>query len=311
MRTRPLGSAGPAVSIVGLGCNNFGARLGAAESAAVVHAALDLGITHFDTAEMYGDGASEEFLGAALGSRRDAAVIATKVLPRPRGEAYTPGALRRRILEGCEGSLRRLGTDRIDVYYQHFPDAEAPLSEAMETFEELVRSGKVLSIACSNVSAEQIEARAAFATERDVAPFVAAQIEWSLLRRAVEAEIVPAALKADMGIVPYFPLASGMLSGKYRAGEPFPAGSRLASSSYFAAMATEGNFAYLDALIAFATDRGHSVLELAIAWLAAQDGVASVIAGATSPEQVSANAAAAGWSLTEDDLAALPQPAAG
>ncbi|ABW13067.1 aldo/keto reductase [Parafrankia sp. EAN1pec] len=311
MRTRPLGSAGPAVSIVGLGCNNFGARLGAAESAAVVHAALDLGITHFDTAEMYGAGASEEFLGAALGSRRDAAVIATKVLPRPQGEAYTPGALRRRILEGCEGSLRRLGTDRIDVYYQHFPDAEASLSEAMETFEELVRSGKVLSIACSNVSAEQIEARSAFATERNVAPFVAAQIEWSLLRRAVEAEIVPAALKADMGIVPYFPLASGMLSGKYRAGEPFPAGSRLASSSYFAAMATEENFAHLDALIAFATDRGHSVLELAIAWLAAQDGVASVIAGATSPEQVSANAAAAGWSLTEDDLAALPQPAAG
>jgi aryl-alcohol dehydrogenase-like predicted oxidoreductase len=311
METRTLGSTGPAVSIVGLGCNNFGMRLDAAGTATVVQAALEAGITHFDTAEMYGGGASEEYLGAALGPRRDEVVIATKVLRRPKDEPFTPGLLRRRILDGAEGSLRRLGTDRIDVYYQHFVDEAASLDEAMGAFDELVRAGKVLHVACSNVSAEEIEARAAFAAERGVAPFTGAQIEWSLLSRSVEAEIVPAAIKADMGIVPYFPLASGLLSGKYRAGEPFPPGTRLASSSYFAAQATEANFAYVEALTAFAAERGHSVLELAIAWLAAQDGVSSVIAGATRPEQVNANVAAADWRLTPDDLAALPQPAAG
>jgi aryl-alcohol dehydrogenase-like predicted oxidoreductase len=311
MDTRPLGNTGPAVSIVGLGCNNFGMRLDAPGSAAVVRAALDHGITHFDTAETYGGGRSEEYLGAALGSRRDEAVIATKVNRRPKDEPYTPNALRRRILDAAEGSLRRLGTDRIDVLYQHFVDEDAPLSEAMSTFDELVRSGKVLHVACSNVSAEQIDARAAYAAEHDVAPFTAAQIEWSLLNREVEPAVVPAARKAGMGIVPYFPLASGLLSGKYRAGEPFPPDTRLASNPYFAKVATDENFAYVSALTAFAAERGHSVLELAVAWLAAQDGVASVIAGATKPEQVAANAAAAGWRLTPDDLAALPEPAAG
>ncbi|MCK9923948.1 aldo/keto reductase [Frankia sp. AgPm24] len=308
MEHRPLGSTGSAVSIVGLGCNNFGMRLDAAGSAAVVGAALEHGITHFDTAEMYGAGRSEEYLGTALGARRDEAVIATKVNRRPKGEVYQPGALRRRIVEAAEGSLRRLGTDRIDVLYQHYVDEEAPLEEAMATFDELVRSGKALHIACSNVDAGQIEARAAYAAERGVTAFTAAQIEWNLLERAVEPEIVPAARKAGMGIVPYFPLASGLLSGKYRAGEPFPPGTRLAANAYFAAVATEENFAYVEALTAFAAERGHSVLELAIAWLAAQDGVASVIAGATRPDQIAANVAAAGWQLTADDLAALPHP---
>ncbi|MBL7495879.1 aldo/keto reductase [Frankia sp. CNm7] len=310
MRTRPLGATGPAVSVVGLGCNNFGMRIDAAASAVVVRAALDAGITHFDTAEMYGGGRSEEFLGAALGARRDEAVIATKVMRRPKGEPYAPGILRRRILEGCEGSLRRLGTDRIDVYYQHFVDVEGSNAEAMEALDELVRAGKVLHLACSNVTAAEIEERAAFAAERGIAAFTAAQIEWSLLNRAVEAEIAPAAVKTGMGIVPYFPLASGLLSGKYAAGQPFPEGTRLASAPYFAQAATPENFAYIDELTAFARERGHTILELAVAWLAAQTGVSSVIAGATRPEQVAANAAAASWELTPADLAALPQPPA-
>jgi aryl-alcohol dehydrogenase-like predicted oxidoreductase len=176
----------------------------------------------------------------------------------------------------------------------------------MDAFNELVTAGKVLHLACSNVTGPQIEQRAAYAEERQVAPFTGAQIEWSLLSRAVEAEIAPAAVKAGMGIVPYFPLASGLLSGKYRAGEPFPAGTRLGDLPRFAPIATPGNFAYVAALTAFAEERGHTILELAIAWLAAQPGVSSVIAGATTPDQVAANAAAAAWELTPDDLAALP-----
>ncbi|MBL7490873.1 aldo/keto reductase [Frankia sp. AgB1.9] len=312
MQTRPLGTSGPAVSVVGLGCNNFGMKIDAAATAAVVGAALDAGITHFDTAEMYGGGRSEEYLGAALGSRRDEVIIATKVLPRPADEPYAPGILRRRILAGCEGSLRRLGTDRIDVYYQHYVDADAPNAEAMDTFDELVRAGKVRHLACSNVTGPQIEERTSYADGHGVAPFTAAQIEWSLLSRSVEAQIVPAAVKAGMGIVPYFPLASGLLSGKYQAGVPFPAGSRLGDLPFFARTATAENFAYIDALTAFARERGHTILELAIAWLAAQNGVSSVIAGATRPEQVAANAAAAAWELTAADLTALdriPPPA--
>jgi len=308
METRKLGSTGPDLSVVGLGCNNFGMRIDAAGSAAVVTAALDAGITHFDTAQSYGGGGrSEEFLGAALASRRDEAVIATKVARRGPDDPYTPGALRRRIVEGAEASLRRLRTDRIDLYYEHFPDPEAPIDEVLGAFDELVSAGKVLHIATSNVSAAQIEARMTLSAERGWAAFTGAQIEWSLIKREVEAEIVPAALKAGLGIVPYFPLASGLLTGKYRAGEPFPEGTRLASSDYFAAIATPENFAYVDALSAFAAERGHSVLELAVAWLVAHYGVTSVITGATRPEQIAANVAGADWKLSADDLAALPQ----
>ena len=306
MESRALGRTGPELSVIGLGCNNFGMKLDAAETAAVVHAALDAGITHFDTAEMYGGGASEEYLGAALGSRRDEVVIATKFLPRPKGEPYEPGALRRRILEGCEGSLRRLGTDRIDIYYHHFPDPEAPLAEALETLDELVRAGKVLHIACSNVDAAQIREREAFSTERGIARFTGAQIHWNMLERTVEQEVVPAAIEAGMGIVPYFPLASGVLTGKYRAGEPFPPGSRLDRMSRFARLATPENLARVEELAAFAQKHGHTVGELAIAWLAAQPGVTSVIAGATTPEQVRANVAAANWVMTPEELAEVP-----
>jgi aryl-alcohol dehydrogenase-like predicted oxidoreductase len=306
VETRQLGGDGPALSVVGIGCNNFGMRIDADASTAVVHAALDAGITHFDTAEMYGGGKSEEFLGAALGARRDEVVIASKYLPRAKDEPYAPGVLRQRILEGAELSLKRLGTDRIDLYYQHYPDPEAPVDEALEAFDTLVRDGKVLHIASSNDTAELIATAAAVSNAKGWPRFVGTQIEWNLLQRAVEDSVVPAARAAGIGVIPYFPLASGLLSGKYRKGEPFPEGSRLSFSSYFAASATDENFDRIAALTDFAEARGHTILELAVAWLAAQDGVASVIAGATTPAQVQANAAAGAWVLSADDLAAVP-----
>ena len=301
MDVRQLGDAGPKVSVVGLGCNNFGVRMDQAAVDQVVGAALDSGITHFDTAEMYGGGKSEELLGRALGSRRDGVVIASKFLPRPNDEPYHPGALRDRILQGCDISLGRLGTDRIDLYYQHYPDPAAPVEELRDALATLHTAGKVVHVASSNVTAEQID-------EADAAEvgFVATQIDWSLLNRAVEEAAVPAARRHGLGVVPYFPLASGLLTGKYRRGEEFPEGTRLASSKYFAAVATDDNFRYVERLQAWAEARGHTILELAFAWLLAQDGVACVIAGATSTEQVAANAAAGGWVLDRAELADLP-----
>ncbi len=305
MDTRPLGTDGPLLSVVGLGCNNFGMRIDEEASRAVVHAALDEGITHFDTAEMYGGGKSEEFLAAALGSRRDEVAIATKFLPRPGDEKYTPGVLAARIRTGIEISLERLATDHVDVYYQHYPDAVGPVEEALETLDALVREGKVLHLASSNVTGAQIRDAEAVSTSKGWARFCGTQIEWNLLNRAVEDEVVPAAREAGIGIVPYFPLASGMLTGKYKRGEEFPEGSRFDAMSFFAHVATDENFDRVDALAAIADERGHTLLELAVAWLAAQDGVASVITGATSAEQVRANARAAAWQLTADDLAAV------
>jgi len=299
METRQLGTTGPHLSVIGLGCNNFGWRLDAAATATVVHAALDAGITHFDTAEMYGEGRSEEFLGAALGARRDEVVIATKFLPRPAGEPYSPGVLAARIRESVEGSLTRLGTDRIDLYYQHYPDAEGPVSEALEALDELVRSGKVLHLASSNVAAAQIDEAAGVSAEQHLAAFCGTQIEWSLLRRDVEDEVVPAVERHGLGVVPYFPLASGMLTGKYVRGEEFPAGTRFAGSKErFGKQATDEAFDRVEAYTSYAADHGHTVTELAIAWLLAQPTVASVIAGATKPEQAALNASAAAWTLT-------------
>jgi len=307
VETRRLGVAGPEVSIIGLGCNNFGMRLDERETRAVVHAALDAEITHFDTAEVYGGGQSEAFLGEALGNRRSNVVIATKFAPRPIGEPYRPGLLRRRVLEGCETSLRRLGTDHIDLYYQHRPDPEAPVEEALQALSELVAMGKVSHVACSNFGAEQIDEASRVSAEHLLAKFVTCQIHWNLLARDVEKEIVPAIRRQEMGIVPYFPLESGLLTGKYRQGEEFPPGSRLAAWPRFAALATEENLAYLRELTEFAEERGYSLLELAFAWLATQDGVASIIAGATTPEQVLANVKAGGaWRLSAEDLSGIP-----
>lgn len=303
MDARPLGPTGPDLSVVGIGTNNFGMMIEEDAAVAVVHAALDAGITHFDTAEMYGGGRSEEMLGVALRGRRDRAVIATKVLPRPSTEAYEPGLLATRIREAAEQSLRRLGTDHIDVLYQHYPDPEAPVDEALEAFDALVREGKVGHIASSNVTGDQIAEAARVATAHGWAAFTGTQCEWSLLSRAVEADEVPAATAAGLGVVPYFPLASGMLTGKYRRGEPFPEGSRLARSDRWRRMATDRAFDRVEALEAWAADHGRSLTELAVAWLLAQPAVTSVITGATRREQAVANAAAAGWRLTPDEAA--------
>jgi aryl-alcohol dehydrogenase-like predicted oxidoreductase len=310
MEKRRIGVAGPDtavvdVSVVGLGCNNFGMRIEESQAHTVVHAALDAGITHFDTAEMYGGGKSEEFLGRALGARRDEAVIATKYLPRPKDEPYTPGVLRAPILDAVDGSLRRLGTDHIDLYYQHYPDPEAPVGEMLDTLDEVVRAGKVIAIASSNTAPEQLKAAAKYAAAAGTAAFGASQIHWNRLERGVELDIVPTLHRLHQEIVPYFPLASGLLTGKYRQGEPPAEGTRLAAMPYFASSATDDNFARIRALEGFAADHGHSLMELAVSWLAGQMGVVSIIAGATSPAQVEANAKAAGWKLHADDFAAI------
>jgi aryl-alcohol dehydrogenase-like predicted oxidoreductase len=306
MEQRRLGTTGPELSVVGLGCNNLGMKLDEAQSAAVVHAALDAGITHFDTAEMYGGGASEEFLGKALGRARDEVVVASKYVPRPAGEPATPGAMAKRIVASCEGSLRRLGTDRIDLYYQHYVDPDVAIDEVLEALATLVQAGKVVHTACSNDDAEQLDEAVSVGARFPTAAFSGIQLEWNLVSRSVEDEVVPVARQAGLGIVPYFPLASGLLTGKYRPGEPPPPGSRFESMPFFASVATDDNHRLVEALTDFADARGHTVAELAIAWLAAQDGVASVIAGATTPEQVAANAAGGSWQLSASDLAEVP-----
>lgn len=303
MERRTLGPSGLQLSVIGLGCNNFGMRIDEAASTAVVQAALDAGITHFDTAEMYGGGKSEEFLGAALGARRDDVVIATKFSPRPKDQPYTPGILAARINEAVEGSLRRLGTDHIDLYYQHYPDAAAPVEEALEVLDALVQAGKVLHLASSNVSAEQIHEAAKTSDARGLASFTGTQIHWSLLAREVEASVVPAATDVGLGVVPYFPLASGLLTGKYKRGEPFPEDSRMVAfgEQFAKRVATDENFAKVDAYAAFAREHGHPITELATGWLLAQPSVTSVITGATKPEQVVSNVRR--WTLTTAEAA--------
>ena len=307
MDMRALPGGGPMLSVIGLGCNNFGARMDADATASVVHAALEAGITHFDTAESYGEGRSESFLGAALGSRRTEAVIATKFAVRPRGEAYEPGALRRRIVAGCEGSLRRLGTDYIDLYYQHTPDPDAPPEEALETLDELVQAGKVRALASSNASPMDLELSATIAAAQGLCPFTVTQFEWNLLDRAAERDVIPAARRRNVALIPWAPLAAGMLTGKYRRGEPFAPDTRFGKSDVYWYRASEENFDRVEALTAWASDRGHSMLDLAIAWLASHDGVVSVIAGASNADQITANVAAAQWVLSADDLIAIDE----
>ena len=296
METRRIGSL--SVSVVGLGCNNFGRRLNEQASIAVVHAALDAGITFFDTADIYGGTQSEEFLGRALGWRRDDVVVATKfgmeVDERRRGAK--PQYVRR----AAEDSLRRIGTDRIDLYQLHQPDPETPIEDTLGALDELVQAGKVREIGCSNFSVDQLRVAEA-AMRPGAARFVSVQDEYSLLHREPEQEVIPECLRAGIAFIPYFPLASGLLTGKYRRGRPAPTGSRLQSLIGTDPFMTE-NLDLLETVLQFATSRGHTLLELAVSWLAMQPAVASVIAGATSPEQVTANTAAAGWKLTEAEL---------
>ncbi len=305
MEYRNLGRSGLQVSAVGLGCNNFGMRIDAAQSAEVVHKALDLGITLFDTADIYGGrGKSEEMLGAALAGHRRNAVIATKFAgPMGDGPLWS-GASRRYVFDAVDDSLRRLGTDYIDLYQVHFPDVKTPIEETMRALDDVVRAGKVRYIGCSNFTAWQVVESQWIARTHDLSPFASAQNQYNLLDRRVERELAPACEKYGLGILPYFPLASGFLTGKYRPGEKAPEGTRLAAwGARGESVLSESNFAVLTPLEAFAQARGHTMIDLAIGWLASHAYVPSVIAGATKPEQVEQNVAAGAWRLTPEEMA--------
>ena len=304
MEHRTLGRSGLQVSVVGLGCNAFGMRCDAEQTAAVVHRALDLGVTLFDTADIYGGrGGSEELLGKALGSRRADVVIATK-FGGPMGEGpYARGASKRYVHAALEASQRRLGTDWIDLDQLHFPDASTPQEETLQALDEIVRSGKVRYIGCSNFAAWQLADAQWISRDCGLASYVSAQNLYNLLDRRIERELVPACAHFGVGVLPYFPLASGFLTGKYRRGSPPPEGTRLAGAGPLAErLLSEENFDQIEALDAFARERGRSLLELAIGWLASQHCVASVIAGATRPEQVTANVEAGAWKLAPEEL---------
>jgi aryl-alcohol dehydrogenase-like predicted oxidoreductase len=313
MRYRTLGDSGLLVSVVGLGCNNFGGRIDLQRTRAVVDAAIDAGITLFDTAEMYGkDGGSELALGEVLAGRRDKVVLATKFGHQKVDMGYGPAAGakggRGYIRLAVEKSLRRLRTDYIDLYQLHTPDPLTPIEETIAALDELVAEGKVRYIGHSNLSGWQLADAAHKSAART--PFISAQNQWSLLDRGVEAEVVPAAAAFGLGVLPYFPLANGMLTGKVRRGRQLPAGSRIATRSH---LVTDEKLDTVEALIEWGAERGVSILEIAIGGLAAQPGCASVIAGATSAEQVVANAAAGEWEPAQEELAELdkisPPPA--
>jgi aryl-alcohol dehydrogenase-like predicted oxidoreductase len=302
MRTRRLGNDGPEVSLVGLGCNNFGMRVDLEGTRAVVDAALDAGITLFDTADVYGgNGGSESFLGEALDGRRDRVVLATK-FGGDMGDGTEARGSRDYILEAVDASLRRLRTDYIDLYQYHTPDEVTPFAETFDALDELVRDGKVRYVGHSNLEAAQVEEVDALAREHGWARPVSAQNRYSLLRREAEEALLPTCDRLGLGVLPYFPLASGLLTGKYRREQPRPEGTRLATRDE---VFTDETFDRLEALEAFAEARGVSLLEVAIGGLLAQPAVASVISGATKPEQVRSNAAAGEWQPSADDLAAL------
>jgi aryl-alcohol dehydrogenase-like predicted oxidoreductase len=291
-----LGTSGIRVSRVGLGCNNFGGRIDFAATRDVVEAALEAGITFFDTAETYGGGSSERFLGELLDGRREQVVLATKFgWSRDRG--FGDGGY---VRSATEGSLERLRTSYVDLYYLHKPDPETPIAETLRALDELVRAGTVRAIGCSNFSAEQLAEADRVARELGTARFAVVQNRYSLLHRIDDAAVLPLCVELGIGYVPYFPLASGLLTGKYRRGEPAPEGTRLAGRPI-----DDGDLERVEWLERFAAERRHTLLELAISALASTPGMTSVIAGATKPEQVRANAAAAGWKLAAEDLEAL------
>jgi len=295
MEYRKLGSL--KVSLVGIGCNNFGWRTDVAGTTATVDAALDAGINFFDTADVYGGGQSEEFLGAALKGRRDRALIATKFGIKM-GEGKE-GARAQYVREALDASLQRLQTDVIDLYQIHRPDPNTPIAETMQALNDAVKAGKVREIGCSNFSVEQMRASNLTPGPKH---FVSVQNEYSLVKREPEADVLPECARTGVSFLPYFPLANGLLTGKYRHGSPFPESSR-AKDAFGPKVFTEENLERAEALMAFARSRGHSLLDLAFSWLAARPQVCSVIAGAKNAEQVRANGAAATWKLTAADMA--------
>ena len=300
MEKRRIGSL--EVGVVGLGCNNFGMRIDYPRSEAVVHAAIDAGITLFDTADIYGGTHSEEFLGRALGGRRQHVVVASKFGMRV--DDARRGAKPAYVRQALEDSLHRLGMDCIDLYQLHEPDPTVPIAETLGVLNELVQAGKVREIGCSNFSAAQLR-EAESVPPPGAARFVSVQNEYSLVHREAEAEVLPECDRLGLAFIPFFPLASGLLTGKYQRGTPPPADSRLSLSWAASRFLSDERLAVAEALDRFAASRGHSLLELAMSWTAHRPTVASVIAGATTPEQVRANAQAAAWILTEADLAEI------
>jgi aryl-alcohol dehydrogenase-like predicted oxidoreductase len=291
MEKRRIGSL--EVTVVGLGCNNFGWRIQEKESAAVVAAALDAGINFFDTADVYDKGTSEEFLGRALGKRRGEAVVATK-FGKPMDERRQ-GGKPAYVREALEASLRRLGTDYVDLYQMHSPDPETPVEETLGALEDLVRAGKVREIGCSNFSAEQLR--------QTPGRWASVQNHYSLYTRTPEQDgVLDECVRQGIAFIPFFPLESGLLTGKYRPGAPPPAGRR-GDAGWGPKVYTERNLEWVEELRQFAEHRGHTVVDLAMSWLAGQPAVSSIIAGATTPEQVRANAASASWQMTADELA--------
>lgn len=299
MQTRKVGSL--QVSVVGLGCNNFGWRIDAEASAKIIDTAIESGVTFFDTADRYGKGQSEDFLGRALGKRRDQIILATKFgMEMEKGQQ---GASPKYVLEAVDASLRRLRTDRIDLYQLHQPDPKTPITDTLGALDELVRAGKVREIGCSNFSVAQI--REPTDASQGRAQFVSVQNEFSLFHREPETNgVLPECERRRLAFLPYFPLASGLLTGKYREGKKLPEGSR-AADGWGPKVFTEQNLAIVELLIEFAESKGHTILELAFSWLLSHKPVASVIAGASKPEQVRANAKAADWQLAADDLAQI------
>jgi aryl-alcohol dehydrogenase-like predicted oxidoreductase len=315
MSYRRLGTSGLVVSVVGIGCNNFGRKLDVDGTRAVVDAAFDAGITLFDTADIYGTphGSSEECLGAALRGRRDEIVLATKFgmdMEGLNGADRGARGSRSYIVRAVEASLRRLGTDYIDLYQLHTPDEATPIEETLSALDDLVRSGKVRYLGNSNFAGWQIADADWTARTAGHTPFISAQNQYSLLHRGVEDEVVPACEQFGLGLLPFFPLDSGLLSGKYQRNTPPPEGTRLALERY-QRWIDGADWDTIEALTAYGKERGHTLLDVAIAGLAAQPAVTSVIAGATTPEQVRANAAAGAWRLTAEDVAALDQVLAG
>ena len=301
--TRPLGDSGLDVSVVGLGCNNFGRRLDLGGTRAVIDEAIAQGINFFDTADIYGRGQSEEFIGEVLRGRREEIILATK-FGMDMGDGKGPRGSRGYILDAIDASLSRLQTDAIDYYWYHEPDGVTPIAETLETLDELVKAGKVRAIGASNFTAAQLFEADSVARGRGLTRFTAVQNQYSLLVRDAEEDVLPACEQLGLGFVPFFPLASGLLTGKYRHGEPGPAGARLSGRDQ---IATPEQFELIDSLQGFADDREVALTEVAIGALLAHAPVSSVIAGATKPAQVRANVAAADWSPDDADLDALSQ----
>lgn len=302
MKMRNLGASGLLVSEVGLGCNNFGSRLGQEEASSVVDAAIDAGVSFFDTSDVYGRTQSETMIGVALGARRKDVVISTK-FGRPLDDnPYHGGGSRRWIIEACEGSLKRLGTDYIDLYQQHGPDPQTPIEETLEALNTLVQAGKVRYVGNSSFKSWQLVDADWTGRSRQSARYISTMNELSLLKRGAKEELLPLCERLGVGFLPYFPLAAGLLTGKYRRGEAPPEKARLANWGELGRKALEdANLARVEALRGWAEERGHTLLELAFSWLLSHRVVGSVIAGASNKEQVMANVAAAGWILTSEE----------